>query len=104
MISRHWRATAKPENAERYIDYLKRVTFPRLKTLPGFIDATILTRAIDGTTEFLVMSRWQTVDAIKQFASDDAERAVIPAEVETLMIDYDTRAKHYAVTHQTGEG
>jgi len=68
-----------------------------LKRIPGFVDAAILRRTIDGGVEFLIVTRWQSMDAIRQFAGADPEAAVVPPAVEAMMVDYERRVAHYEV-------
>ena len=95
MISRHWRGLAQPDRATEYEAHLRNDTFPALKRIPGFVDASILKRAVENGVEFLVISRWRSLEAIAQFAGDDVETAVVPANVQSMMIEYDERARHY---------
>ena len=37
------------------------------------------------------------MEAIETFAGSDPERAVVPANVVAMMIEYDQRVKHYQV-------
>ena len=97
MISRHWRGLARPERALEYEQHLTRETFPALKQIAGFVDASILKRRLESGVEFLVISRWESLQAIRDFAGPDAELAVVPAKVRAMMIEYDRRARHYDV-------
>ena len=100
MVSRQWRGLARPECAEAYVEHLRTETFPQLGRMPGFVDASILRRCacggVDGV-EFLIVTRWESIRAIEQFAGRDAERAVVPDKVREMMIEYDTRARHFEV-------
>ena len=95
MISRQWRALAKAACAQDYVQHLKTDTLAHLGKLPGFVDATILRREVERGVEFVVVTRWQSLDAIRKFAGDDVEAAVVPEEVQRMMIEYDRRARHY---------
>ena len=101
MIARHWRGRPKVDQTENYVRFFLDVTFPKLAKIPGFIRATIQTRPTErGTergTDFLIVSYWESVDAIRQFAGDDVEAAVIPDAVRAMTIDFDLRAMHYDV-------
>jgi heme-degrading monooxygenase HmoA len=97
MISRQWCGLAKPTHAERYLDYLREGTFPALRAIPGFVDASVLRREVDQGVEFLVVTRWTSLLAIEQFAGADSERAVVPEKVQEMMIDYDRSVRHYEV-------
>ena len=97
MISRQWRGIARPEHADEYIEHLRRDTFPQLARIAGFVDASILQRPVERGVEFLVVTRWRSLDAIRKFAGADVETAVVPENVRRMMLDYDRRVAHYDV-------
>jgi len=85
----------RAECADDYVAHLRRDTFPQLKGIAGFVDATILRRPVERGVEFLIVTRWRSLDAIRQFAGAAAEVAVVPDEVQRMMLDYDRRVAHY---------
>ncbi len=97
MISRHWRGLARPNLAAAYVRHLQTQTFPAIRELAGFVGASILRRDLPEGVEFVVVTRWQSLDAIRTFAGADAEAAVVPPQVRDMMIEYDRRARHYEV-------
>lgn len=97
MISRHWRALARQGEADNYIHHLLQETFPKLSGIGGFIRASILRRELKGGTEFLIVTEWESLDAIKSFAGTDPEAAVVPAVVQAMMVEYDPRVRHFEV-------
>jgi heme-degrading monooxygenase HmoA len=97
MIARHWRGLAKSECGDDYIEHLQTETFPRLATLQGFVSASIWKRDLVEGTEFLIVTVWTSLEAVAQFAGPDVESAVVPDEVQRLMIEWDSRARHYEV-------
>ena len=99
MISRHWKGIAKREDAKHYVVHLKRDTFPRLASLPGFVRGSILCREVANGIEFQVITVWDSVRAIEAFAGADAEIAVVPAVAQAMMVDFDRRATHCEVAH-----
>ena len=97
MISRQWRGLARPNEAHRYVQHLRVDTFPALRALPGFVSASILSRPFGGGIEFLVVTQWRALEDIARFSGPDLEAAVVPAEVQQMMIEYDRRVKHYEI-------
>jgi len=97
MVSRHWKGIAKREFADRYIGHLKNDTFPQLASLPGFIRATVLRRELGAGTEFQVITLWDSLRSIEAFTGTDIDAAVVPSEVQAMMIDYDRSVAHYEV-------
>lgn len=97
MISRQWKGIAKRSEADRYIDHLRTETFVQIANLPGFRNASILRRDVAEGVEFLIVTTWASLDAIRRFAGDDPERAVVPPRVQEMMISYDRTVDHYEV-------
>jgi heme-degrading monooxygenase HmoA len=95
MISRHWRGLAKRDRAAEYEEHLRTDTFPNLRQIDGFLGGDILKRSVENGVEFLVISRWASADAITKFAGADIEAAVVPPNVQSMMVDFDRRARHY---------
>jgi heme-degrading monooxygenase HmoA len=97
MIARHWLGLARSDEARNYVAHLRSDTFPALAKIEGFVDASILRRDVSDGVEFLIVTRWASMAAIETFAGSDPERAVVPANVVRMMIEYDERATHFEV-------
>ena len=97
MISRQWRALAHPNRAQDYVRHLRSETFPALQKIPGFVNASILSRPFGAGIEFVIITSWDSMDAIAKFAGSDPEEAVVPAKAAAMMIEYDRRARHFEV-------
>jgi len=97
MIARHWRGLAKAARADDYVAHLRAQTLPRLRELPGFAGAEILRRETARGTEFVVITRWESLEAIAAFAGSDTDSAVVPALAQAMMVEHDDRARHYTV-------
>jgi heme-degrading monooxygenase HmoA len=97
MISRQWRGLARPSRAGDYVEHLRTEIFPQLRKLAGFVDASVLRRQADQGVEFLVVTRWTSLPAIREFAGKDAEAAVVAPQVPAMMIEYDRTVRHYEI-------
>ena len=95
MISRLWRGIVRSECASAYIEHLQRETSPALQRLSGFKRMTILNRPCELGVEFLVVTVWASEQAIVAFAGADMEAAVVPENVQRLMVQFDDRAHHF---------
>ncbi len=89
MISRHWKGIARPGQAERYVDHLRRDVFPKLVAIPGFVRTTILRREVADGTEFQIVTVWRSLSAVETFAGKDPDAAVVPPIVQAMMAAYD---------------
>ncbi len=99
-ISRHWKGVAKPEEADNYIHHLRNDTFPRLARIEGFIKASILRRPIGEGTQFLIVTTWQSIEAIRKFAGESASMAVVPPSARAMMVEYDIEVAHYEIVEE----
>jgi hypothetical protein len=57
----------------------------------------LLERPVAGAVEVLVITFWQSVDAIRGFAGDDLEGAVVAEAAAALLTQFDRRVRHYEV-------
>jgi heme-degrading monooxygenase HmoA len=68
-----------------------------LQKIPGFVNASILSRPFGAGIEFVIVTSWDSMDAIAKFAGSDPEAAVVPAKAAAMMIEYDRRVRHFEV-------
>ena len=100
LISRHWKGVAKSEEADNYIHHLRDDTFPKLARIEGFIKASILRRPIGEGTEFLIVTTWQSMEAVREFAGEPVNTAVVPLSVQAMMVEYDREVLHYEIVEE----
>jgi mannose-6-phosphate isomerase-like protein (cupin superfamily) len=96
VIARRWRGWAGgPADADAYVEHFERAVRPRLEASDGFVDATVERVEQDGgRTEIVVVTRWESLDAIRAFAGDDVEVAVVEPEALAVLADFDDRVRH----------
>jgi heme-degrading monooxygenase HmoA len=88
---------AHPNRAQDYVKHLRSETFPALQKIPGFVNASILSRPFGAGIEFVIVTSWDSMDAIAKFAGSDPEAAVVSAKAAAMMIEYDRRVRHFEV-------
>ena len=97
MIIREWRGRALPERAEDYPAHFRKNVLPELLQIEGFCGAHLSQRRTANRVEFLVLTRWRSLDAIRAFAGDDIERAVVEPDAVAALEDFDSDVRHYEV-------
>ncbi|NNM74421.1 antibiotic biosynthesis monooxygenase [Enterovirga aerilata] len=97
MILRIWRARSIGAGVERYGRHFQDRVVPDLRGRPGFLGATLSRRSVGDATELMVETRWASLDAIRAFAGEAAEAAVVEPEAREVLIDYDERVAHYEI-------
>jgi heme-degrading monooxygenase HmoA len=97
MIIREWRCCAKQADSAKYPDYFRKQLIKELRAVPGFLGATLSQRPSGEFVEFLVYSRWESMDAIRGFAGSNPDNAVIDTAAMALVATYDDKVRHYEV-------
>ena len=100
MIERVWTARTTRDGAIKYADHFRRAVLPELSAIAGYQGARLLERELNGGIEIVVVTRWQTLDAIRAFAGDELDRAVVHDEAAALFSDYDRKVRHYGVVQE----
>lgn len=98
-IARHWKGVTTRANAGRYLAHFRHETLPALRRIGGFQHAVLNQRDVPEGIEFLVVTVWQSLDAIEAFAGDDVEAAVVPDAARALLSRYDDRVTHYEIVN-----
>ena len=73
MIIREWRGRASSSQAGAYPKHFREKVIPELRHVPGFAGAQLGRRQLGDKIEFLVLTRWRSMDAIRAFAGMDVE-------------------------------
>lgn len=100
MILREWRAHTTPARSAEYPKYFRENVLPELRQVPGFVSGSLSERREGERVEFVVLTRWASMDAIRAFAGDDVEQAVVGAGAIATLTDYDRRVRHYEVLQE----
>jgi heme-degrading monooxygenase HmoA len=70
---------------------------PDYRATEGNRGVQVLRRDEGGRTHFLLVSLWESWDAIRAFAGDDPERARYYPEDEEFLLELEPRVTHYEV-------
>ena len=97
MIARTWRGWTRSADADAYVEYLQRTGIKEYRETPGNRAAFILRRRDGDRTEFVTLTFWDSLDAVRGFAGDQLEQAVFYPEDDRFLIDRETTASHYDV-------
>ena len=103
MIARTWAGATSAADADAYLDYLNATGFPEYRATPGNRGVLALRRVSGDRAEFLLLTLWESEEAIRRYAGDDIERAVFYPEDERFLIDRGERVLHYEVVYQAEE-
>jgi heme-degrading monooxygenase HmoA len=107
MIVRIWHGWTTPGNADQYEALLREEIFVGIhnRHIRGFKGIQLLRREVGGEVEFVTIMSFDSLEAVREFAGEDYEAAVVPAKARAVLSHFDERSQHYEIRAQrSGEG
>ena len=95
MIVRVWRGWTAAADTASYKNHAIERVFPSLEKIEGYRGAALLQRADEGRTEFVVVTMWDSLDAVRHFAGKNVDRAVIEPAALKVLSQFDSLVRHY---------
>jgi len=99
MISRIWHGWTTPENADVYEQMLKDEIFVGIgaRRIPGYRGIQLFRRALGDEVEFITVMWFDSLNAVRAFAGEDYDAAVVPPQARAVLARFDARSQHYEV-------
>jgi len=96
-IARIWRGRTLASKADEYEAYLLASGISKVRQTPGNLGVTVLRRADGNQAEFLVISIWDSLDAVKRFAGKDYDKAVLLDRDREYLLEVEPTVRHYEI-------
>jgi heme-degrading monooxygenase HmoA len=97
MIARIWRGWAPQPTAEDYQRHYESEVSEHLRAVAGFRGAQLLRRDDGGEVMFTSITWFDSLAAVRGFAGDDPERAVVQEAARAVLSRWDERVAHHEV-------
>jgi hypothetical protein len=99
MIGRIWHGWTTHDNADAYEALLRHEVFAGIaaRQIAGYRGIHLLRRELEAETEFVTVMWFDSLDAVRTFAGEDYEVAVVPPKARALLARFDARSQHYDV-------
>src|SRR5215218_8172023 len=104
MIARIWKGAVREQDGDAYARYMRETGVPGYARTPGNRGVWMLRRDLDGRTEFVMFTLWDSLGAVRSFAGDDYETAVFYREDDRFLVERDLVATHYQVDTEVATG
>jgi hypothetical protein len=83
-IARIWHGWTTPANADAYETLLRSEVLPGISKISGARGAYVLRTPVGDEVEFVTITLWDSLDAVREFAGEDYELAVVPPPARRL--------------------
>ena len=97
MIARVWKGRTPAEKGVEYFDYLKETGVEQYGSTQGNLGVYVLRLVENGVAEFLLLTLWDSPEAIGRFAGPNPERAVYYPKDEEYLLELEPNVTHYDV-------
>lgn len=99
MVTRIWHGWTSPDRADAYEALLRDEILVGIhnRHIPGLRSIQLLRRADGAEVEFVTLMLFESLDAVRVFAGDDYEVAVVPDTAQAILTRFDRRSSHYEV-------
>ncbi|HXY11119.1 MAG TPA: antibiotic biosynthesis monooxygenase [Terriglobales bacterium] len=106
MIARIWQGRTRPGMGKSYFAYLQETGVKGYRATEGFRDLIVLTREIGNATEYVLITFWESMEAIRLFAGPEPERAVYYPEDDRYFPEEERQpyVRHYEVCDRGAVG
>jgi heme-degrading monooxygenase HmoA len=100
MIARFWRGVVEESKADEFFSYVLQTGVKSLCATKGNQGVLVLRHSGEGYVEFVLISLWESFDAIRRFTGEDVEKAVYFPKDKDFLIKPESRVRHYEVLYK----
>ena len=97
MILREWRGRVPRSKSEAYLDFLRARAMPDYAAVSGHRGTWILVDDGPEQSEFVLLTLWESREAIRGFAGEDISRARYYPEDPAFLLEMPVHLRHYEV-------
>ena len=101
MIVRMWHGRVPTSKATAYRKFTNERAIPDYQSVEGNISVQVLERTEGDITHFITLTFWESLEAIKDFAGEDAEVAKYYPEDKDFLLEFEPNVVHYEVVGQS---
>jgi heme-degrading monooxygenase HmoA len=95
MIARLWHGWTKAADADTYQAALLDKILPEMHRVKGYHGGHVLRKDDGDETEFIVLTFWESITAVKEFAGANLTKPVITPAAAKVLTRGDEKATHY---------
>ena len=100
MIARIWRGITLKEKADDYLAYLHETGLRDYANTAGNRGVTVLRRVQGDHCEIMLISLWDSMDAVRAFAGENPDKSVYYPEDDQYLLQMEPLVRHYEIAEQ----
>jgi len=97
MIARIWNGTTNVKDFEAYSEFMLSRAIPDYEKTQGFIRLTFLRRVEGEIGHFKLITYWESLDVIKNFAGNDILVPKYYPEDKIYLLNFEQKVTHFEV-------
>lgn len=97
MIARTWHGAVPVEKSDEYLSRLRSVGLSEYKSIPGNRGAYVFRRLDGKVVHFVLLSFWDSKDAIKIYAGDDIDVPRYASFDPDYLLELESSIQHHDV-------
>lgn len=97
LIARIWHGVTPASKADAYFEVLRDDGLKEYRATRGNRGVIVLRRSEGDRTHFLLLTFWDSFDAIRRFAGPSPERAVYYPQDKDFLLEFEPTVTHYEV-------
>jgi heme-degrading monooxygenase HmoA len=90
-----WHGKTKIEFADEYLEFLETTGIKDYKKIQGNLSVEVWRRKEKDICHFWTVTKWDSLDSIKQFAGEQYEKARYYPEDKKYLFEFEETAIHY---------
>lgn len=97
MVLRVWKAQSTAKQAAVYVEHATKKVFPKVRAIEGHRGEYLLRREMADGVELVVLTLWDSMDAVRRFAGTEPDKAVVEPEARAVLTSFDEYVTHFEV-------
>ena len=97
MIARIWHGKTRLEDYEEYTEFMKSEAIPDYQNTAGFVKLTFLRKIEGDIGHFTLITFWENIEVIKNFAGEDFEKAKYYPKDKKYLLEFEEKVAHHEV-------
>ena len=97
MIARIWHGRTSAKDYEPYTGFMKERAIPDYQQTDGFVKLSFLRRLEQEVAHFTLITYWENLEVIRNFAGQDYEKAKYYPEDEDYLLEFEEKVIHHEV-------